>query len=295
MNEKRDPQKMAAQIAGVRASESCFPEEDRVCYDPYAHRFLSEEMQKSLQSLFKVKAAIAQYEKMMPGVNGAIVARVRFIDEYLVKCIQEGLEQLVLIGAGYDTRAYRFNALKGQVKVFEVDHPQTQAFKKEVLGTIFGSLPEHVVFSPVIFGEEQLDIKLLEGGYNTGLKTLFILEGVIMYISPTAVEKLLSFIVNNSAPDSSLVTDYFHSSVIDGTSSLKEAQILRQFVEKEGAPLLFGVPEGETEAFFTQRGFAKVTTVTTAAVKEIYFKGKSKSRKVTSMFNFLHANVPSRG
>ncbi len=286
---------MAAQIAGVRASESRFSEEDRVCYDPYAHYFVSDEMRKSMEDLSNVKAAIAQYEQMMPGVNGAIVSRVRFIDEYFAECIADGIEQAVIIGAGFDTRAYRFDGLKDKVKAFEVDHPETQKVKVTIVKDIFGSLPKHVSYIPVIFGEERLDQKLMENGYNPKLKTLFILEGLIMYISPPAVDALLSFITNASAPGSSIVTDYFYSSVIDGTSPLKEAQVLRQFVEKEGSSLLFGIPEGGTEAFFTKRGFENVTDITTAECKERYFKGASKNRTVTPMFNFVHATVASKG
>ena len=105
---ERDPRKMAAQIAGLRASETYLPEDERVFTDPYAEFFLDDEMREGLHDADKVRAAIAQYEQMMPGVNGAIVARVRFIDEYLLECVAADFQQLVIIGAGFDTRAYRF-------------------------------------------------------------------------------------------------------------------------------------------------------------------------------------------
>ena len=103
---------MASQIAGVRASETHLPEDERVFHDPYAEYFLTDEMRDGLRDLDKVRAAISQYEQMMPGVNGAIVARIRFIDEYLLECIAAGFKQLVIIGAGFDTRAYRFKSVK---------------------------------------------------------------------------------------------------------------------------------------------------------------------------------------
>jgi O-methyltransferase involved in polyketide biosynthesis len=83
----------------------------------------------------------------------------------------------------------------------------------------------------------RLDKNLLENGYNPNLKTLFIVEGLLMYVPPTAVHGLLSFFVSASGPGSSLVADYFSASVIEGTRPLKEAQVLRQFVESESAPL----------------------------------------------------------
>jgi methyltransferase (TIGR00027 family) len=294
MNE-RDPRKMALQIAGLRASESHLPEDERVFYDPYAEYFFSDEIRESMNDVNEVRASIAQYEQMMPGVNGAIVARIRFIDEYLCDCVDDGIEQLVIIGAGYDTRAYRFNAIKEKVRVFEVDHPVTQKEKIEKIREIFGILPDHVTYVPVVFGVDRLDQKLIEMKYNPALKTLFIMEGLIMYIPPPAVDGLLAFVANASGPGSSFVSDYFSTAVVEGTSPLKEAQVLRQFVESEGAPLLFGIKDGDIEAFFEKRGFHRVTNVTPAACKEKYFKGASRERKVSPMFNFVHATVAPAG
>ena len=290
---ERDPRKMALQIAGLRASETHLPEDERVFNDPYAEYFLTDEMREGLRDLDQVRAAIGQYEQMMPGVNGAIAARVRYIDEVLAGCVAAGFKQLVVIGAGYDTRAYRIEGVKENLKVFEVDHPVTQQVKVETIKKIFDSLPDHVVYVPVVFGSDRLDQKLHENGYNPQLKTLFIVEGLLMYIPPPAVDALLSFIVNASGPGSAFVADYFTTSVIDGTSPLQEAQVLRQFVESEGAPLLFGIEEGKTETFFKERGFITATEVTAAACKDNYFKNASCDRAVSPMFNFVQAMLPS--
>lgn len=289
---ERDPRKMALQIAGVRASETHLPEGERVFVDPYAERFLPTETRERLRDLASVRTSIAMYEKMMPGVNGAIVARIRFIDEVLLECIATGFGQAVIVGAGYDTRAYRFESVKQHLEVFEVDHPVTQQFKKEKIIEIFESLPEHVKYVPVNFGVDRMDQKLLENGYNPRLKTLFIVEGLLMYIPPPAVDGLLAFIVNVSGPGSALVADYFSTAVVDGTSPLKEAKVLREFVESEGASLQFGIEEGEAEAFFQQRGFDSITVASSASCKEKYFKAGSMGRKVSPMFNYLFATTP---
>lgn len=288
---KRDPRKMALQIAGLRANETCLPEDERVFYDQYAEYFLSDEMRKALNSLEQVRAAISHYDQIMPGVNGAIVARIRFIDEYLLECITTGFKQLVIIGAGYDTRAYRFEDVKKNLKVFELDHPVTQEVKMEKIKEIFVALPDHVIYVPVVFGADRLDQKLFESGYNSDLKTLFIMEGILMYIPPQAVDGLLAFVAKVSGPGSSFVADYFTDSVIDGTSTLKEAGVLRQFVESEGSPLQFGIKEGKIDEFFKERGFHDVTNVTSVSCKEKYFKNASSNRTVSSMFNFVHATV----
>ncbi len=102
----------------------------------------------------------------------------------------------------------------------------------------FDGLPGHVTHVPVLFGQERIDQKLMENGFQQGLKTLFIAEGLLMYIPPQAVDGLMAFITAASSPDSVFVADYFPLDVIDGTSPLKEDRVLRQFVENEGSTLM---------------------------------------------------------
>jgi methyltransferase (TIGR00027 family) len=291
---ERDPRKMALQIAGVRAGETQLPENERVFEDPYALYFFPEEVREQFKGAASVKRERAKYEQFMPGMNGAIVARIRYIDECLAKSLQEGLRQLVIIGAGYDTRAYRIKGVREALKVFEVDHPETQVFKKATIQTLFGNLPEHVSYVPVVFGPDRLDQTLSGQGYDLELKTLFIVEGLLMYIPPPAVDLLLSFITHGSGPGSALVGDYFDISVIEGTSPRQEAQVLRKFVEAEGAPLQFGIREQEVEDFFIDRGFSNVICTSAASCKEKYFKGASRDRTVSPILNFVHATVADR-
>ena len=287
----RDPRKMAAQIAGVRAAETHLPENERVFEDPYAQYFLSDAERADLGNLEKLRAGLAMYDQMRPGVNGAIVARIRFIDEYLLECIHGDFKQLVIIGAGYDTRAYRFDELTNTLTVFEVDHPTTQQVKKEKIQSIFDNLPPHVTYVPVVFGVDSLAHKLLEAGYDPDMRTLFIVEGLVMYIPPPAVEGLLRFVTTSSGPGSSLVADYFEESVIDGSSPLPEAQVLRQFVENEGAPLQFGINRDKVTEFFKQRGFSDVILETAIDCKRKFFPEADQDRSVSPMFNFVKATL----
>ena len=161
-----------------RAAESEKPESERVCYDPYAKYFLGGMYGILGKSRLLAKIAIWYSDKVGPGAFSNKVLSTRYIDDRLKVCINDGIKQLVILGAGYDTRAYRFNDLRGKVKVFEVDHPDTQRAKMEKVKRIFGAFPEHVVYVPVDFEKEKLDRRLSESGYKKDLKTLFILEAV---------------------------------------------------------------------------------------------------------------------
>ena len=286
-----DPRKMALQIAGLRANETHLSEDERVFQDPYAEYFFPAEVRQMVRNVDWVKAERAKYEALMPGVNGALVARIRFIDECLKDALESGFKQLVIVGAGYDTRAYRVPGVKERLKVFEIDHPLTQGVKVDTLKQIFGALPDHVTYVSVEFGKDRLNDKLRQAGYDAGQKTLFIIEGLLMYLPPAAVEGLLAFVCQASGPGSALVADTFSTAVVSGSSPLPEARMLKQFVENEGAVLQFGIGEEKEEAFFKSRGFSRVSRVSTAWCKDKYFKGPSRERTVSPMFTFIHAVV----
>jgi len=162
-------------VAIDRGVESMKPEHRRVCYDPLAVHFLSTRYRVIAKSHLLTRFVYwYRRGRICPGAVGEVVTRTRFIDDYLAKCIDDGIQQLVILGAGYDTRAYRTEVLKVKVRVIEVDHPDTQKVKMERLRNIFGSLPEHVVYVPIDFEKEKLDKRLFESGYDRNLKTLFI-------------------------------------------------------------------------------------------------------------------------
>ncbi len=121
----KGPSKTAETITMVRVTESRKPEDERICYDPYAIRFISKEVLEFVtRNPEKYKAFVAQNERLVPGAVNSIVARVRYFDDVVKSSMCDSLKQLVILGAGYDTRAYRIDELK-QVRIFEVDHPVT--------------------------------------------------------------------------------------------------------------------------------------------------------------------------
>jgi len=231
------------------------------------------------------------YERILPGFFGFTVARTRHIDEIIQTCVENRLEQLVILGAGYDSRAYRFEQLKEQTKVFEVDHPVTQQIKATKLKEFLGSLPKHVVLVPIDFTQQILSERLFESGYEKQCKTLFIWEGVTYYMTPEAVDVTLAFVANNSGKGSSIVFDYTHPSVVEGTSTRREAKMFLRGADSFGEPLHFGIAEGTIENFLMRRGFGQVNNVTNECLKQHYFTGVNRKRMVTPIFEIVHAIV----
>jgi methyltransferase (TIGR00027 family) len=272
----------AAGIAIARAVESEKPADERICYDPYARHLVPRWMVRVLGFFIK-----SRYTELRgPGVNGFLLARERYIDDVLQNFLDEGLQQLVILGAGYDARAYRFN-LPERVKTFEVDHPLTQADKLEKVSRIFGKIPEHVRYVPVDFNAQSLSETLLSAGYDPGLISLFIWQGVTMYLTPEGVDATLAFIVKNAAPGSAVVFDYVYQAVLDGIQKQSEISNMRRYRFMTGEGLTFGIPEGTVEAFLRRRGFQQVKDVTSEELKAAYFTGKNANRRVVGGYGIV--------
>ena len=286
-----EPSRTAERNALVRALESRRPKDVRVCYDPIAKYFLGPRFTFILNHRLLLRILWWISNRVRPGLGSFVIARSRYMDDYLQVCINNGIEQLIILGAGYDSRAYRFDELKKGIKVFEVDHPATQKVKMEKLKRIFGNLPEHVTYVSIDFDREKLPEKLIENGYDRKMKTLFIWEGVTYYITAEAVDETLAFVANNSGTGSSIILDYLPPSVTEENSESKEAKAIRRLVARSGEALCFGLEKDTIEAFLSQRGFCQVENVRSESFKCRYFKEIDQDRKMSSFFGVVNATI----
>ncbi len=289
--EKQTASKSAGIVAAHRAIESSKKPEERICYDPFARRFLPPNFTVIGESEMPEETALTVFKDMVPGIHEFLLARTRYIDKSLEESMKTGLEQLVIPGAGYDSKAYRFDGLKHKVKIFEVDYPATQNVKKDKLHEIFQELPEHVTFVPVDFQKENLRSCLSESGYDSRLTTLFIWEGVTMYIDQEAVDKTLSFVSENSGKGSSIIFDYTHPEVIDGTDERKEAKAWLKIAQKSAEPLLLGFRDEQVEQFLEERGFCNLSIRTSEYFNDNYFTGLNKDREAIPILSIVHAEI----
>jgi methyltransferase (TIGR00027 family) len=291
--------RLAEEVALHRVAESFLPEDVRVCYDPYAIRFLGNDLKKYLEFCKKnpdaARRQAEQVNRQFPGVRNAIIARVRYFDDVVSEAVTNGLEQLVILGSGYDTRAHRIAGLDTNVRVFEVDHPDTQDRKKAKIRENFGELPRHIVYVPVDFESDDLARQLTRAGYQRSKKTLFVLEGVVYYITESAVRATLSYIARNSGRGSAVLFDYLPESVVSGTNPQEVARNMRARAVEYGEPFRFGIREGSIRAFLEDQGFSQVHSVTCTELKARYFHGKNAGRELCDLFAFATAEVPGSG
>ncbi len=272
-------------MAVFRAGETQKSAGERICYDPLARLFVNP-------WLYYVERAFnGLAEWISPGVAGFVVARCRYIDDYLEKCLQECAVQVVILGAGLDSRAYRCEELKGRAIVFEVDQPATQAAKIARLKRIFPELPQHVIYVPIDFNEETLD-KLADHGYSHARKTLFIWEGVVAYLRPDAVDATLAWVRANSASGSSIVFDYIYPSAFSGKHLRAEVRLSQLTHRFSGEPLVFGIEKEQIVDFMTQRGFTAVVNASAEDLRQQYFTGPNQGRPIADIYAIVYAAVP---
>jgi methyltransferase (TIGR00027 family) len=191
-----------------------------------------------------------------------INARTHYIDTALRRALADGATQVVILGAGYDSRAYRFRQAYPQVRFFEVDLPATSAKKRERLAEVFGAVPDYVRYAPIDFDKEKLEDVLPPLGYDAKQRTFFILEGVTMYVVEAGNSATLDFIRRNSAPGSRVVYDYLLRPVVEGnTKGYYAADYIAFAVARRGEPYVTGWTPPEAAAFVKKHGLALVEDV----------------------------------
>ena len=277
--------------AAFRAVESMKPSNERVCYDPYADIFLSLPLRSIRKSRTLTRIVLFYLDIKLPGIFNEIVARTRYIDDQVIRSINEGMTQLVIMGAGYDTRAHRIPKIKEKMRPFEIDHPMTQRLKIRRLNKLFGKMSDHVTYVPVDFEKQTMRNALNQSGYDSSQKTLFIWEGVSMYITPEAVDEALSFVVTYSGKGSGIIFNYCFQSLVDGKCTLFGAEKFRKYVMKKEEPILFGIEEGKAESFLKNRGFGHVKDVTGKELQQLYFTSPNSDRRLPEFGGIVYATV----
>jgi methyltransferase (TIGR00027 family) len=198
-------------------------------------------------------------ERLAPGGYHYETARVKHIDAVLAAELRNGLDQLVILGAGYDSRPYRFAQALRDVRVFEVDLAPMSATKRRKLARLLPSPPTHVTYVEADLLDDDLEERLTTHGYDVHAATLLILSGVAPYLSDAAVDGLFAFVGRHSSPATSIVFDYVHREMVEGDDSAHGAKQLRKRLDSLGEPLRFGISRDGAAAFLERFGLIAVS------------------------------------
>ena len=255
----------AQTMALQRAMETARPRSSRLFDDPLARDFLRGPLRAAadLAAVPVVGRVVpALYDVIWPGPRPSAVARTRLIDDTLAEALADGITQVVLLGAGFDSRAWRLPAIR-RAHVIEVDRPDTQHAKVAALRRT-GQPLERVRFTPVDFERDDLAAAIRAADLATDRPAVFVWEGVTNYLSAAAVDQTLSVLRALAAPGTLLLFTYVHQGVIDGSAHFPEAARWVRSVARAGEAWTFGFVPAALPGYLASRGFTLSWDVSTA-------------------------------
>lgn len=238
-------------MALLRATETCRPEDQRIFQDGFSRRILPGPLRLLLLPGLR-HAMMAMVEVRGPGALGNLFCRTRYIDDALRNALAKGVDQVVILGAGFDLRAFRIPGIE-RTRVFEVDLPALQQVKQERLRKVLEPLPAHVVFVPIDFDQQDLGEEMAAAGFRIGARTFTVWEGVTQYITGQAVDATFRYIASSSAAESQIVFTYIHRGIVDGYARLPVDEKMMAMARNGGQPWIFGLDPSKVEAYLAKR------------------------------------------
>jgi methyltransferase (TIGR00027 family) len=285
----------AEQNALFRALEAARPASRRVCDDPLARHFLSWPfvLVTRIGAIPGVATGVRSYiDRRWPGVRTSVVARTRLIDDLMTAALDRDIEQLVILGAGFDSRAYRMSRLAA-LRVFEVDHPDTQAVKRRTLNRLLSSPPTHVRFVPVDFKRDGLAAAMHAAGYRDSPRTLILWEGVTNYLTADAVDATVRWCACASE-GSLLLFTYVHRDILTTPSAFVGTRNLFAALDRAGERFTFGLDPSDVPQYLAARGLSRELDIGAAEYRARYFGAEARSMRGHEFYRVALARVGGR-
>ena len=274
------PSQTALRVALRRAAHQLYDASPLVLDDPIAVRILGPEYLPELQ-----KTATKLKKPFSTALRAFLVARSRYAEDMLSTAVSQGGTQYVLLGAGLDTFAYR-NPYPN-LRVFEVDHPATQQWKRVLLETSRIPIPQNLSFVAVDFEHQTLPAQLLDAGFDANVPTFFAWLGVVPYLTLEAFRSTVCYIAGRPT-ESGLVFDYGQPrSALSKPEQLAHDSLAAR-VKLAGEPFQLFFAPGEVAAELA--AFYKLEDLGSPEINARYFGSRTDNlRLLGSAGRFLSA------
>ena len=258
--------------ASYYEEDPCHRSDDRIAtlLVPWVVRVMSKS--GLLRSLFVTRLA-------PKGVYEYVIARTKYIDGVFSDAVEQGFDQMLIFGAGFDSRSIRLLEAGSVAKVFEVDAEATQRAKLGRFKEVGVPMPDTTTYVAIDFLKDDPVERLLENGFQRGGRCLYILEGLLMYLDADAVDSTFSLMRELSGAGSRVVFDYIYSSVLRNEERYFGERELLKNVSGAGEPWTFGFEEGRVGEYLRERGFRIVEECDTETLERRYFTGEDGELK----------------
>jgi len=243
----------AQYMALFRAIETGRPFRKRLFTDPYAIMFLDKGL-KWAAKISKCPLIGRLIPKIIqrkgPGALSSGVARTKYIDDLLWQTIRKGVKQVIILGAGFDTRSLRLDYLNS-IPVIEIDHPDTAKWKISRLKETLGHLPQNVSYFQIDFNKQSLGDLASEHNLNFNIPTTIIWEGVTNYLTQQAIDETFEF-VNKFTSGSYLIFTYINRLVLDNPGSFMGTERVFRNLTKNEEHWTFGFNPEELSGYLAK-------------------------------------------
>jgi methyltransferase (TIGR00027 family) len=271
------------------ALEQLAPEAQRVVQDALVFQLMPVSFTRFIklcQLNFLRMALFFVMEHLVPGIRGGILCRKRYVEEKLKNALDAGFQVVVILGAGFDTLAYRLSGLASQ-QVFEVDLPEVIQSKKVELTRVFGEVPSHVKLVAIDFDHQDLESVMLKEGCLSEKPIFFVWEGVTQYISETAVHAVFKYF-KQALPGSQLVFTYIRKDFIDGKQKYGLPVLYRQ-TRTESNFWQFGLEPDAIGDLLSQYSWIELEQVGSAEYQERFLTPLNRMLPVMEVERAVHA------
>jgi methyltransferase (TIGR00027 family) len=257
--------------AMFRAGAMNFPPEQRPLDDPYARHFVRSRYLKLFMKTPRLNRRTGFItNNFYRGIIGQTVLRSRYADDALLAAAREGVDQVVMLGSGFDATSVRLS--QPALRFFEVDHPETQAVKRAILAEHGpAEALERIEFVPCDFNSQKPGERLLEHGFDSRRPAFVNWLAVTWYIPRESVESALQDIASVTAPGSKLVFDHLHRDTADGTSPDVGARRSHRRSRRVGEDWEFGIDPGEVPGWLHGFGFETDEQMSGSDLDDRYF------------------------
>lgn len=279
---ERSSSRTALAVAWLRAAHQVLEAAPRILEDPVAPRLLGPDAESAIRTgmePFQNRAA--------RGLRSHVVLRSRHAEEQLQVAVQRGARQYAVLGAGYDTFALRQPPWAQALRIFEVDHPGSQADKRRRIAEAGLQAPANLVFAAVDFEHESLLDGLRRHGVDTAQPTFFSWLGVTMYLSKDAVAATLRATAA-FAPGSGIVLTYAAPRGHDAGSDAAQAE-LAQRAARVGEPWQSWYEPQEIESALREAGYREVDFLTLEQARARYYDSRPADLPAPSRVSIVSA------
>ncbi len=221
------------------------------------------------------------------------VSRARYVEDCLESAAERGAEQYVILGAGFETFAFRRPDLMERLEVFEVDHPSTQDFKRKRLAALGWSVPSRLHFVSVDFSCDDLAGALRRESYDPGKCSCFSWPGVTYYLEKNAVLNTLRVVAALMAEGSSVVFDYLEGDAFDPAKASARMQRMQAIVAHTGEPMKSAFEDLELRYELGRIGLKVDELLDSAEIERRYFSGRDDGYHAFEHVHFVRAGTVS--